>query len=148
MKMMHSMSLRILAASAAIVVIGKLNAHEDATRIFDETPKNVQESMIPMIEGSYAGKTAFQRDEAIRSASLAAMTLMLTATDMGFDTGPMIGFDPAAVSRLINLDDNHIPVMMIVIGKRTNEMRPRAFRLPPSDVVRLETLDGARLPQG
>ena len=86
-----------------------------------------------------------QRDETVRSASLAAMTLMYTARDMGYATGPMIGFDPQAVSDLIGLDRNHIPVMLIVIGKQIGEIRPRSARLPVSEVVRLETMSGPGL---
>ena len=67
------------------------------------------------------------------------MTLMLTAKAMGLETGPMIGFDSDAVSRLIKLDADHFPVMLIVIGKQAGTMRPRAFRFAPSDVVRLES---------
>lgn len=137
---------QIETASAAIIVLGKLNAHEDARRIFADAPPKVQESMIPMINGFYADKPQMRRDEAIRSASLAAMTLMYAAADMGYATGPLIGFDPAAVGELIGLDEHHIPVMIIVIGKQVGEMRPRASRLPIPDVVTFETLNGAGLP--
>ncbi|AHY09918.1 nitroreductase family protein [Serratia plymuthica] len=35
-----------------------------------------------------------QRDEVVRSASLAAMTLMLAAQGMGLGSCPMVGFNP------------------------------------------------------
>lgn len=136
---------QVETASAAIVVVGKLTAHEDAARIFAEAPPKVRDSMVPMITGFYTDKPQPQRDEAIRSASLAAMTLMLAAYDMGYATGPMIGFDPKAVAKQIGLDENHIPVMIVVIGKQVGELRPRASRLPISEVVRLESLGGPGL---
>jgi nitroreductase len=127
-------------ASATIVVVGKLTAHEDAARIYADAPPKVREGMVPMINGFYADKPQAQRDEAIRSASLAAMTLMLAAFEMGYATGPMIGFDPDAVSKLIGLDVNHIPVMLIVIGRQTGDMRPRARpRLSQGGTSALET---------
>ncbi len=132
-------------ASATIVVIGKLNAHEDAARIYTETPENVREQMLPMIQGFYADKPQIQRDEAIRSASLAAMTLMYAARDMGYATGPMIGFDPTEVSKLIGLDDGHIPVMLIVIGRQVGEVRRRAHRYSLPEVVKLESFAGEGL---
>jgi nitroreductase len=130
-------------ASAAIVVCGNLKAYKDAERIYAETPKEVREYMVPMIHKSYEGKDQFQRDEAIRSGALAAMTLMLAAKDMGLATGPMIGFDPEAVSKIIHLDADHIPVMMVVIGRQVGDMRPRAYRRPLEEIVKFETLDGA-----
>ena len=136
---------QVETSSATIVVAAKLNAHQDVSRIYADAPPSVQESMISMITGTYEGKPEFQRDEAIRSASLAAMSLMYAAYDLGYATGPMIGFDPAAVSALVGLDDNHFPVMLIVIGKKKGEMRPRSSRLPIGDVVKLETLGGAGL---
>lgn len=134
-------------SAAAILVAAKLNAHEDAPVIFEETPESVQAQMLPMIENFYAGKEAFQRDEAIRSASMAAMTLMYAAKDRGFDTGPMIGFDQAAMASLLHLPDNYIPVMLIVLGKGEPASRPRAYRRPLAEFVRLETFDRTGLGQ-
>ncbi len=136
---------QVETASAAIIVVGKLSAHEDAPAIYANAPEQIRQAMLPMINGFYGDNPKAQRDEVIRSCSLAAMTLMLAAYDMGYATGPMIGFDPAAVSNLIGLDDRHIPVMMIVLGKQSGEMRPRAFRHPPSTVVKLESFDGPGL---
>lgn len=132
-------------ASATIVVAAKLNAHEDADQLYADAPESVRQSMVPMIAGFYADKPRMQRDEAIRSASLAAMTLMYAAHDMGYATGPMIGFDPQAVSELVRLDEQHFPVMLIVIGKQVGDMRDRAFRYPLTTTVKLETMGGTGL---
>jgi nitroreductase len=136
---------QVEAASAAIVVVGRLNAHEDADRIYAEAPQPVRERMVPMIHSFYAASPQAQRDEAIRSAALAAMTLMYAAYDHGYATGPMIGFEPAAVAELIGLDEQHIPVMLVVIGKQKGDMRPRAHRHPVTEIVRFETLTGKPL---
>ena len=42
----------------------------------------------------YEGKDQLQRDEAMRSCGIAAQTIMLAAKSMGYDSNPMIGFDP------------------------------------------------------
>lgn len=136
---------QIETASAVIVVCAKLDAHQDAERLYADTPKSVRDRMVPMIHGFYADKPQMQRDEAIRSASLAAMTLMFAATDIGYATGPMIGFDPIAVTSIAGLDDQHIPVMLVVIGKQTGDIRPRATRLPLAQIVRLESFTGPGL---
>ncbi|WP_018313077.1 hypothetical protein [Cupriavidus sp. UYPR2.512] len=46
----------------------------------------------------YTENPTFQRDEAVRSGSLAAMTLMLAAQGKGLVSGPMIGFNAQQVS--------------------------------------------------
>jgi putative NAD(P)H nitroreductase len=102
---------QITAASAVVCVCGKLNAHEDVGAIFAEAPESVRKSMGKMIPGMYAAKS------------------------MGLATGPMIGFDPVGVAGVLNLPDNFVPVMLIVLGKQTGDMRPRAFRWPVSDFV-------------
>jgi len=99
--------------SVAILVCGKLDAHKDAPEIYKNAPKEVQEGLLPMINNIYEGKEQLQRDEAIRSASLAAMTLMYAAKNRGWATGPMIGFDQVATSKLLNLTQEYIPVMLL-----------------------------------
>jgi len=136
---------QVETASAAIVVAGKLSAFRDAPRIYAETPQGVRDAMLPMIEGYYANAPVFQRDEAIRSAALAAMTLMYAAYDLGYATGPMIGFDPKAVSEVVGLDGDHIPVMLVVLGKQVGELRPRPFRLTVSEVVKLDSFRASSL---
>lgn len=132
-------------ASATIVVIGKLDAHADAAEINADLPEDVRDRSVRMIENFYADQSALQRDEAIRSTSLAAMTLMLAARDMGYATGPMIGFDPAAVAREIGMRENEIPVMLIVIGRQTGQIRPRGHRFDVSQLVTLDRRDGPPL---
>jgi len=131
--------------SVAILVCGKLNAYKDAPIIYKNTPQEVQEGMLPMINDFYEGKGQLQRDEAIRNASLAAMTLMYAAKNLGWATGPIIGFDPVATSKLLNLTQAYIPVMLLVLGYQKKAPRPRDYRRPIEEVVRLNTLDGPGL---
>jgi len=131
--------------SVAILVCGKLNAYKDAPEIYREAPEGIQKKMLPMIQNFYEGKPQAQRDEAIRSASLASMTLMYGATNRGWATCPMIGFDPEAVSKILKLTSNLIPVMFVVLGHQKDAPRPRGYRHPVEDVVRLNTLDGPGL---
>jgi nitroreductase len=131
--------------SVALVVCGKLDAFEDVEQIYQESPAEVQAKVVPMVRDFYQGKEQLQRDEAIRGATLAAMTLMLCATNRGWDTGPMIGFDPEAVSRVIRLTPNFIPVMLVVLGTARGDIRPRAYRRPVAEFVRIDALDGPGL---
>ncbi len=131
--------------SVAFLVCGKLDAYKDAPEIHKNAPAEVREGMFPMIEKFYEGKDQLQRDEAIRSASMAAMTLMYAAKNRGWATGPMIGFDPKAASKLMKLTPNVIPVMLLVLGYEKNEPRPRDARRPIEEIVKLNSLDGPGL---
>ena len=124
--------------SAAILVCGKLDAWKDAAEIYGHTPQSVQDSVVPMIHGMYDGNDQMCRDEAIRSASLAAMSLMYSATNHGFATGPMIGFNQADAAALCALPQNIIPVMLIVLGTQKDQPRPRDPRRPLTEIVKLE----------
>ncbi len=136
---------QVETASAVVVVAAKLTAYKDSTLIYADVPESVRKSIVPMINEFYANDPQMQRDEAIRSASLAAMTLMYAAYDLGYASGPLIGFDQIAVGNLIALDDEHIPVMLVVIGKETGEVRPRGPRHPVAEVVKLESSQGKGL---
>ena len=78
----------------------------------------------------------FQRDEAIRNASLSAMMFMMAAKEKGWDTCPMIGFDSEAVKQILNIDEQYEVVMMITIGKEKVERRkPSGFNKPVREFV-------------
>ena len=136
---------QVLTCSVLLVVCGKLNAYQDAPEIYKDTPQGIQEKVLPMIKDFYEGKDQLQRDEAIRSASLAAMVLMLAAQNRGWATVPMIGFDPEAVSKLANLRPNYIPAMLMALGYKKDDPRPRDYRRPIEEIVRMNTLDGPGL---
>lgn len=131
--------------SVAVLVCGKLDAYKDAPEIYKTAPGEIQEKVLPMIQDFYGSNDQLQRDEAIRSASLAAMTMMYGAVNRGWGTCPMIGFDPKAVSKILKLTANLIPVMFVVLGHQKEAPRPRSYRHPIEDVVRLNTLEGPGL---
>ena len=65
------------------------------------------------------------RDEAMRSCGFAAQTIMLAARQMGLDSCPMVGFEYDELAELINLPENHMIVMMVVVGKRAENAAER-----------------------
>ena len=99
------------------------------------------EDTIRQTKGLYEGKgERFMEDEAIRNASLSAMTFMYAAKYYGYDTCPMIGFDEKAVQSELNMPEHVIPVLMITIGKSdTTKVRPRGYRKPISEFVTYES---------
>ncbi len=133
-------------AAAVVLVCGRLDAYVDAPRLYADADAATRDKYVPMIEGAYTGKDALQREEAVRSGALAAMSLMYAAKAAGWDSGPMIGFDAGAVATALHLDAHTIPVMMVVIGRALDGRQPpRGYRRPLREVVKLEHMDGASL---
>lgn len=133
-------------SAAVVLVCGRLDAHADAERIYADDAPAARAKYVPMIKAVYQEQPALQREEAIRSGALAAMSLMYAARNRGWDSGPMIGFDAAKVAALLALTANVVPVMLIVLGRaRDGVTAARSYRRPLPEVVRLETLDGMAL---
>ena len=132
--------------AAVVVVAAKLNAHDDAeasqAHVSDDA---LRKKLCEEIRGYYENNPQFQRDEALRSASLAAMTLMLVAESMGLCTCPMIGFNPKKVSEIVELAEGVFPVMLMVLGKLGEGDAFPTSRFPLSEVVKLETFTGKGL---
>lgn len=127
---------QVTDASAVLVLCADLLAwKKDPSRYWKDAPKEVQDSLVPMIVKSYEGQDQLQRDEAIRSCGMAAQTIMLAAKSIGYDSCPMIGFDPKQVAEIINLPHDHIIGMMITIGKALKPTQARGGQLPLNQVV-------------
>lgn len=127
---------QVTDASMLLILCADLKAWEkDPARYWKNASKEVQDYIVPAILNSYRGQDQFMRDEAIRSCGIAAQTIMLAVKSMGYDSCPMIGFDPKGVGNLINLPKDHMICMMITIGKAVKEAQPRGGQLPLSDVV-------------
>jgi len=123
-------------SSLLIVLTADLKSWEkQPERYWKNAPEPVQNYLVPMIGQYYSGKEQVQRDEAMRSCGMAAMTLMLTAIEMGYDTCPMDGFDFDAVATLLNLPTDHIPAMFVVVGKALKDALPRGGQLTMDEVV-------------
>ncbi|UIP85677.1 nitroreductase family protein [Pseudomonas phenolilytica] len=123
-------------ASMLVVVCAKLDRWEaDVRRVWEGAPEQVQDYMAGAIDNYYRGKPQVQRDETMRSCGLLAQTLMLAARGKGLDSCPMDGFDFDAVARLINLPPNHVIGLMVAVGKRTVEPKPRVGKLPFDELV-------------
>ncbi|WP_428386721.1 nitroreductase family protein [Mucisphaera sp.] len=127
---------QVSEASILVIVAADLHAWDhDPERYWKNAPKEAQDILVPMIKPFYKDNPQLQRDEAMRSAGIAATTLMLAAKAIGYDSCPMIGFDPDKVAKLINLPDNHVIGMLLPIGKATKPAWPKPGQLPLDEVV-------------
>lgn len=132
---------KITEAAVTFIVIGTL---ADEQTLPQRLAPAVEAGTMPapMVDGwvgaaasLYKDQPWRQRDEAIRTASLGSMTLMLAAHAMGLGAGPMIGFDPEGVSREFGLAANEIPAMLIAVGYGTPENWPQKPRRPLEQVL-------------
>ncbi|GMK41218.1 putative NAD(P)H nitroreductase MhqN [Paenibacillus sp. CCS19] len=134
---------KIRTASAVIFVLGNTKAHLNAPEIneglktlgllSEQEYQTVVDNTIQFYESR--GED-FQREDAVRNASLSAMNLMLIAKDKGWDTCPMHSIEEQALKELIEVPEGFIPVMMITIGHASPEsMRPRGYRKPTGEYV-------------
>jgi nitroreductase len=128
--------LQVTDASSLILVCADTKAWEkDMKRKWQDAPKDVSDFMIARSKVFYESKEQLQRDEAIRSASFATQTLVLSAISIGYETGIMIGFESEKVAKLINLPNNYIISNFVVIGKGIEKPFVRGGQLPISEVL-------------
>jgi putative NAD(P)H nitroreductase len=132
---------KVGTASAAILVLGDLEAFMDAERIYEGMlhlgimDDAAYRQEIASIHETYNDKQ-FRLEDAIRNSALSAMQFMLIAKANGWDTCPMIGFDASKVRQILNIPDRFQVVLMITIGKeKTNHPRPRGYRKPVGEFV-------------
>ena len=127
---------QVTDASLLVVLCADVKAWEKKPeRYWKNAPKEVQDYILPAIKSSYVGQDQFQREECIRSCSIAAQTLMIAAKAMGYDSNPMIGFQPEKVGKIINLPKDHMVCLMVVVGKAIKQAPPRSGQLPLDEVL-------------
>lgn len=127
---------QITEASELIIICADSKSWDKTPeRYWQNAPKEVQDFMVPAIGDFYRDNKALQRDEAMRSAGIVAQTIMLTAKELGYDTCPMVGFDPEQVAKIINLPEDHVVCLFIVVGKALKPARPRGGQLPLNEVM-------------
>lgn len=107
-------------------------------RYWRNAPEDVAQAMLRNM-GYYGKNKQAEHDEAIRSASMAAMTLMLKAREMGYDSCPMLGFKYAEVAKLLKLPEDYGICLMLAIGKQLKGPYPRAGQLALEEVLYIDT---------
>lgn len=122
--------------SLVVLLCGDMTAWKtDPKRYWKNHPEEKQETVKASLERKYSGNPQAERDEAIRSCGMAAQTIMLAARDMGLDSCPMVGFEYDDMAKVINLPENHLIVMMVVVGKKAEPAMERGGQLPLDEVV-------------
>jgi len=122
--------------SMVIILCGDMTAWKtEPLRYWKNHPTEKQETVKANLERKYSDNPQNQRDEAVRSCGMAAQTIMLAARQMGLDSCPMVGFEYDDLAKVINLPENHLIVMMVVVGKRAVDASERGGQLPLDQVA-------------
>ena len=110
-------------AAATVVVLGNTDPAAHAERVFDDwlakgylPSEDVRDDLLGQVEGMRDQSDEANRVWTTRSTSLAAMTLMYAAWDLGVASCPMEGFEPEAVRELVGAGDDYEPVMLVTLG--------------------------------
>ena len=132
---------KIVDAAVTFIVCGKLEAHTGLAHALKPSvasgllEQSMADAWVQMAHDGHEGNPIRQRDEAIRSASMGAMTLMLAAQSLGLVSGPMIGFDPAGVAKEFKLSEKEVPAMLVAVGVAAAGNWPQKPRLPVQEVL-------------
>jgi nitroreductase len=132
---------KVMEAAVTFIVCGTLEPHLglpvalqpslDAGIIDDAT----YQGWVGAANSMYQENPVLQRDEAVRSGAMAAMTLMLAAQSQGLVSCPMIGFDPAGVASAFGLLATDVPVMLVTLGHPGSANWPQKPRKAVAEVL-------------
>lgn len=131
---------QIVESSVTIAVLGDLEANKESEKVLypllreKAITHDVMNKISNQIEKAYKDSN-HPRDNAFLNSSLAAMQLVLSAQDKGFDTGIIGGFKTEEFSKEFGIDKRYVPVMLITIGKSVGKAH-KSYRLPLKDKVK------------
>lgn len=133
---------KVVEAAVTYILCGELDGHQRLSRHLQPVVDQGIMSLTLAANMSENASTQFatvqaQREEAIRSVSLAAMALMLAAEARGLVSCPMSGFDAAAVQAEFGLADNLLPVLLLPVGYEASGNWPQKPRRPLAEVLRV-----------
>lgn len=132
---------KITAAAVVFIIVGQL---PDDRVMPGRLAPVVQAGIMPPAtaldyEASahrlYFGKPQIQRDEAIRSGTLAAAAMMYAANAWGLGSTPMIAFDAEPLVEEFGLAPDEVPVMLVAVGAKLPTNWPQKPRRPVPDVL-------------
>jgi nitroreductase len=127
-------------AAVTFLVLGDVRGHEKLAAILEGSveagviSRRTADRWVEMSDKIYADEP-LARDEAIRSATLAAMTLMLAAAARGLASAPLIGFDPERVRQDFGIPEHCLPVMLLCVGRAAEGNPPRKVRMGADRVL-------------
>jgi len=133
-------------AAVTFVVLGDVRGTDKLPAILERAvragslPEPKAAAWLRMALELYADPAA-AREEAQRSACLAAMTLMLAAQARGLGSAALAGFDTERVRREFGIEERYVPVMLIAVGHPASVHTSRQPRLPLDEILAFDRGD-------
>jgi nitroreductase len=131
---------QVARAAVTFVILGDTRATENLPAIMEVAVERgaiaagKAAAWVRMAREIYAD-AQLARDEALRSASLAAMTMMLAAEARGLITGALTGFDAELLLREFAIDRRYVPAMLLAVGHPKGRVKERMPRLAVDEVL-------------
>jgi nitroreductase len=136
---------KVEEASAVLIMVADPDGVEENKDRMLESWQNLgymkpeaRKGTAGMIDSLYGTRESLTRKYfAVKNTALYAMTLMLAAKGMGYETHPMDGFDEACIKKEFGIPENKIVIMLVAIGKlkEGTTLLPRPFRRELDDFV-------------
>lgn len=134
---------KVLDAAVAFIVCGTMAAHRQLATALQPSveagtlPQRTADAWVAQAIQAHEGDVQLQRDEALRSASLAAMTLMLAAQGEQLGSCAMVGFDALALHQAFGLAAHEVPVLLVTLGYPAADQLPQKPRKPVHEVLEI-----------
>ncbi|GAB1576325.1 nitroreductase family protein [Bordetella petrii] len=134
---------KVRDAAATFIVVGALARHDVLAERLQPSidaglmPTRMARAWMQAARELYEGSPQQQRDEAVRSATLGAATLMLAVQALDLASCPMSGFDSAGVAKEFDLAPNELPIMLVAVGRPSAGNWPQKPRRPLAQVLQI-----------
>jgi nitroreductase len=130
----------ITDASLLVAICADVKAWQKSPeRYWANAPAEFGARVVSNMERFYGKNAETERDAALYSIGLSTMALLLAATEMGYGSLPIAGFEQEKVARLINLPKDHIVGLLVAIGKPAADPIPKPGQLPHEELVFTDT---------
>jgi 3-hydroxypropanoate dehydrogenase len=113
------------AAPLAVILSADVEFHEELPRLFPA---------FPAAKDAFFADRSVREQSAVLNAAMQAAYFIIGVRALGLAAGPMNGIDHAGIQKEF-LDDDHIPLMVVMIGKPAAEWHfPRSPRLDYAEI--------------
>ncbi len=145
---------KVTAASATLIFLADPDAYKRDNPTYDSfvekgyMQKEEMDDYYDMVEGLYENFEEPAR-YAVKNTAFFAMSVMYAARNCGWDTHPMIGFNPEEVKKKFNIPAKLIIPLLLTVGRfdSSKSLLPRNDRKSAADFLSYNSYTGGGEPQ-
>lgn len=123
---------QVKTASHVFVFLADTNVDAGVDKLVDHLVKNgapmsAIQGYVDMMKGWAKARSQEEKTNWAKRQVFIPMThALLGAKELGFDSCPMEGFDPAEFSKILKLPSNLVPTVVVPVGYASDVARPKA----------------------